>query len=263
MKKILCIFLAAVLTVTPIHCIRLVSNASRYQASKVPINQSRLQNNETENEVMSVNTLKNSKEVAVSSTSRVVNAATTNILLVNRSNRLEKDYIPQSLKFPNVKFISYADPKVKKMDAVAAVALEELFKAAKSDGITLLAVSGYREYSYQQRLYNDKVSSDGQKEADKYVAQAGASEHQTGLAMDLLSTEYTSLDDGFDKTRAYKWLEKNCYKYGFIIRYPKDKERITGYSYEPWHIRYVGENAAAEITEQGITLEEFLNKTEL
>ncbi|ERI92200.1 serine-type D-Ala-D-Ala carboxypeptidase [Clostridiales bacterium oral taxon 876 str. F0540] len=194
---------------------------------------------------------------AVNTSARV---STTASLLVNRNNRLAKDFVPKSLRIPNVKYISYADPKVKQMDIEAATALESLFDAAKSDSVTLLAVSGYRTYSYQEKLYDNKVSSAGQKEADKYVAQPGASEHQTGLAMDVLSNEYTSLDDGFDKTKAFKWLDKNCSKYGFIIRYPKDKENITGYNYEPWHIRYVGAAEASEISQKHITLEEYLDK---
>lgn len=190
------------------------------------------------------------------------NTSKSNILLVNRSNRLEKNYVPQSLTIPNVRFISYADNRVKKMDTTAAEALENLFNAAEEDGVNLLAVSGYRTYSYQEMLYDNKVAAAGRVEADKYVAQPGASEHNTGLAMDVLSDEYSSLDEGFEQTQAYKWLEDNCYKYGFIIRYPKEKEDITGYNYEPWHLRYVGIFEATEISEKHITLEEYLNKVE-
>jgi zinc D-Ala-D-Ala carboxypeptidase len=180
------------------------------------------------------------------------------IALVNRSNRLDKNFIPKQLTIPKVKFAAGASTEVKKMDSVAALALENLFKAAKADGITLLAVSGYRDYDYQNMLYKNKVSAAGKKEADKYVAQPGASEHQTGLAMDVLSNEYGSLDEGFANTKAYKWLVENCYKFGFIIRYPKGKEGITGYNYEPWHLRHVGINYAAEITQKHLTLEEYL-----
>lgn len=190
------------------------------------------------------------------------NTSKSGILLVNRNNRLEEDYVPQSLRVPNVRFISYADSRVKKMDASAAAALETLFDAAREDDVTLLAVSGYRDYSYQERLYNNKVSAAGQKEADKYVAQPGASEHQTGLAMDVLSDEYSSLDEGFEQTQAYKWIKNNCHKYGFIIRYTKGKENITGYNYEAWHLRYVGISEATEISQKNITLEEYLDKVE-
>lgn len=183
---------------------------------------------------------------------------TPTIALVNRNNRLDKNFIPKHLTIPAVKFSAYASAETRKMDSEAASALESLFKAAKADGITLLAVSGYRNYDYQNTLYRNKVSSAGKKEADKYVAQPGASEHQTGLAMDVLSNEYGSLDEGFANTKAYKWLVENCYKYGFIIRYPKGKESITGYNYEPWHLRYVGIKAAVEISQKHLTLEEYL-----
>ncbi|MGH4117303.1 M15 family metallopeptidase [Clostridium sp.] len=183
----------------------------------------------------------------------------SNIVLVNKENGLEKDNYIKEFKIPNVEFISNGDPNVRKMEKDAAVALEYLFDAAKSNNIILLGVSGYRDYSYQEKLYNDKVTRSGKEEADKFVAQAGESEHQTGLAMDLLSDEYTTLDEGFKNTKAYKWVIENCYKYGFILRYPEGKEEITGYAYEPWHIRYVGDKVAREIARRDITLEEYLN----
>ncbi|MCJ7690545.1 MAG: M15 family metallopeptidase [Clostridiaceae bacterium] len=183
----------------------------------------------------------------------------SNIVLVNKENGLEKDNYIKEFKIPNVEFISNGDPNVRKMEKDAAVALEYLFNAAKNDNIILLGVSGYRDYSYQEKLYNDKVTRSGKEEADKLVAQAGESEHQTGLAMDVLSDEYTTLDEGFKSTKAYKWIIENCYKYGFILRYPEGKEQITGYAYEPWHIRYVGVKGAKEIAHKGITLEEYLN----
>lgn len=183
------------------------------------------------------------------------------ILLVNKTHKLSSDYVPADLRTPKVRFISYAAPNVRKMRSVAADAVETLFRAAKEDRITLLGVSCYREYSYQEEVYNNKVNSSGKAEADKYVAEPGSSEHQSGLAMDLLSTEYTELDEGFDKTKAYRWLQQNCAKYGFIIRYPKEKVSVTKYDFEPWHIRYVGTTAALDIMEKGITLEEYLGVT--
>ncbi|MCR3757655.1 M15 family metallopeptidase [Clostridium felsineum] len=181
-----------------------------------------------------------------------------NILLVNKQSKLSGNYTPQNLRVPNVKFMNSSDPNVRQMESEAATALENMFAGASKDGFTLLAVSGYRPYEYQKKLYDEKVEKDGKAEADKYVAEPGTSEHQTGLAMDLLSTEYTSLDDGFMNTNSYKWLLQNCGKYGFIIRYPKDKENITKYNFEPWHIRYVGLPASQEIMNKSITLEEYL-----
>ncbi len=146
------------------------------------------------------------------------------------------------------------------MRKVAGEALEKLFNAAETENIVLLGVSGYRNYNYQVNVYNNSVYRNGKQHADKYVAQPGTSEHQTGLAIDIVSNEYTNLDEIFVNTRAYKWLKENCYKYGFIIRYPKGKEDITGYKFEPWHIRYVGIDVATEIMNRNITLEEYCGK---
>ncbi|EPY2272088.1 M15 family metallopeptidase [Clostridium sporogenes] len=182
------------------------------------------------------------------------------ILLVNRQNRLYETYLPKDLIVPNIRFISNGDPEVRKIRKVAGEALEKLFNAAETENIVLLGVSGYRNYSYQVNVYNNSVYRNGKQHADKYVAQPGTSEHQTGLAIDIVSNEYTNLDEIFVNTRAYKWLKENCYKYGFIIRYPKGKEDITGYKFEPWHIRYVGIDVATEIMNRNITLEEYCGK---
>lgn len=182
----------------------------------------------------------------------------SDILLVNKTHKLSSDYVPADLRTLRVRFISYAAPNVRKMKSNAADAVEALFSAAKNDGITLLAVSCYRPYSYQEEVYTAKLKKDGKAAADKYVAEPGSSEHQTGLAIDLLSTEYTDLDAGFANTKAYAWLKANCAQYGFIIRYPAEKVSITKYDFEPWHIRYVGTAAAQDIMGRGITLEEYL-----
>lgn len=126
--------------------------------------------------------------------------------------------------------------------------------AAKKEGITLTIKSGYRSYSTQKTLYNNYVKRDGQKEADTYSARAGHSEHQTGLAADL-----NKISNSFGDTKEGKWLANNCYKFGFILRYPKGKQSITGYMYEPWHFRYIGDEAI-NLYNNGnwITLEEYL-----
>ncbi|AUM94897.1 TPA: M15 family metallopeptidase [Clostridium botulinum] len=180
------------------------------------------------------------------------------LVLVNRDNKLDESYLPHDLIVPNIRFLGNRNFQVRRLRRVASEALENLFQEAKNENIILLGVSGYRSYNYQVNVYNNSVYRNGQQHAYKYVAQPGSSEHQTGLAMDIVSTEYTNLDENFVNTRAYKWLKENCYKYGFIIRYPKEKENITGYNFEPWHIRYVGTEAATEIMNKGITLEEYL-----
>ncbi|MBQ7499663.1 MAG: M15 family metallopeptidase [Clostridia bacterium] len=120
-------------------------------------------------------------------------------------------------------------------------------------GYSYNIVSGFRSYDYQEGLYQKYVNQDGKAEADRYSARPGHSEHQTGLAMDV-----NSVDQSFGKTPEGKWLAENCYKYGFIIRYPEDKESVTGYMYEPWHIRYLGVDLATKVYESGKCLEEYL-----
>ncbi len=138
-------------------------------------------------------------------------------------------------------------------DEEASSQLHVMFAAAKKDGISLFVKSGYRSYVDQRIIYNGYVARDGKEAADRYSARPGHSEHQTGLAFDLNSTE-----NSFANTPEAAWIAANSYKYGFIVRYPKDKEHITGYIYEPWHVRYLGIEKATEVYESGLCLEEFL-----
>lgn len=130
--------------------------------------------------------------------------------------------------------------------------------AAANDGISLSVISGYRSYSRQNTIYNNYVSRDGKAKADTYSARAGHSEHQTGLAADI-----NSLSQSFKNTKEGQWLNEHCSEYGFIIRYPEGKESITGYIFEPWHIRYVGKELASALYNNGdwITLEEYFGIT--
>ena len=132
-------------------------------------------------------------------------------------------------------------------------AFKKMQNAASGDGIDLWIVSGFRSYSTQESIYWRYVGNDGMAEADTYSARPGHSEHQTGLAMDL-----NSLDDSFANTPAGRWLEKHGHEYGFIIRYPRGKQDITGYIFEPWHVRYLGVDIATKVYESGLTLEEYL-----
>lgn len=141
-------------------------------------------------------------------------------------------------------------------DTEASEQLKEMFEAAKEDSIYLFVKSGYRSYIDQKIIYNDYVKRDGKEMADTYSARPGHSEHQTGLAFDL-----NSLDSSFESTPEAKWIAENSYKYGFIVRYPKGKENITGYIYEPWHVRYLGIEKAKEVYESGLCLEEYLGIT--
>ena len=145
--------------------------------------------------------------------------------------------------------------------------LVKLLEAGRADGITLFPCSGYRSYELQVKLFTSKVDKLKQKglsqeeaetTAATEVARPGTSEHITGLCADIVSIDYQRLDSGFADTETAQWLADNAWKYGFILRFPKGKEHITGVIYEPWHYRFVGKEAAREIHEKGITLEEYL-----
>ena len=145
-------------------------------------------------------------------------------------------------------------------DAVAKTQLSKMISDGRKEGLNIIYRSGFRSYAEQTQLYNSYVQRDGKKAADKYSAAPGTSEHQTGLAFDIGTNPSNSdFKTAFGSTAEGRWLAKNAYKYGFILRYPKGKEKITGYQYEPWHFRYVGKKAAKAIHDQKTTLEEYLD----
>lgn len=139
------------------------------------------------------------------------------------------------------------------VDASAYAALQQLQNAAASNGHEMTLISGYRSYDYQASLYNGYVMMDGQAAADRYSARPGYSEHQTGLAFDI-----GKLDQNYGYSPAGQWLAQHAHEYGFIIRYPQGKEHVTGYMYEPWHVRYLGVTLASNVYMSGLTLEEYL-----
>ena len=142
-----------------------------------------------------------------------------------------------------------------------------MLKDARKEGLSLTLCSAYRSYKKQTTLFNNKVQKymnqglskvEAEKKAKLSVAYPGTSEHHTGLAADIMASYYPTLDEKQAETPEAKWLMANCHKYGFILRYPNDKTHITGIIFEPWHYRYVGVEAATEIMEKGLTLEEYL-----
>ncbi len=179
------------------------------------------------------------------------------LALVNRDYVLPADYEPDDLVRPDVKTTSGSAIL---MRAEAAQALEELFAAAKDEAdLTIYAASGYRSYSTQAAIFERKIKNTGSKEkAQRLVAPPGASEHQLGLAMDLKATPDGNLSAAFAKTKQGQWVAENAHRFGFIIRYKEEWTDITGYSYEPWHIRYVGKEHAAIIYEMNIPLETYI-----
>jgi D-alanyl-D-alanine carboxypeptidase len=181
-------------------------------------------------------------------------------VVVNKLNHLTPaDYAPADLAAPDIPTrISASNPEMQ-IRAEAATALKHLGADAASAGYNLLLSSGYRSYVIQMSVYNGYIASRGQTAADTDSARPGHSEHQTGWAADLGVTDGACLlQQCFGNLPAGKWLAASAYKYGFILRYQADKTAVTGYSYEPWHIRYVGAALAQEMHTQGIsTLEEF------
>lgn len=170
--------------------------------------------------------------------------------IVNKNNKLTKNYIPNDLELLDTKYSC----KEKYLRHDAKIAFEKMAKEAKLNGYNIIAVSAYRSYEYQYKLYNNYVTTKGFYYADIASARAGHSEHQTGLSVDIsdLTLDY----DNFEKTKEFLWVKDNAHKFGFIMRYPKAKFHITGFKYEPWHYRYVGTSIATYIYNNNITLEE-------
>ena len=182
-----------------------------------------------------------------------------NLFLVNKEYMIGADYVPDDLVMPDVKKGSSAVLMRKE----AAQALEEMFAAAKEEKITLVAVSGYRSYQTQRAIYNRRRKAAGKAHVERFVAVPGASEHQLGLAMDVSRSKTAGLKASFGKTKEGIWLAENCYRFGFILRYRQEWEDVTGYGYEPWHIRYVGKEHALRIRELDVPLEEYVEALRL
>lgn len=181
-----------------------------------------------------------------------------NLILVNKQHPISKDYPVKLGLAGNME-----------VDARIVDDWQAMKEAAAEDGVTILIASPYRDYERQVYLFDRKIKSyldqglnyiESYKYASQIVNIPGSSEHQTGLALDIVSNNYSKLNEGFARTDAGKWLAKNCQDYGFILRYPKGKEYVTSIDYEPWHFRYVGVEAAKIIMKEGITLEEFIER---
>lgn len=183
------------------------------------------------------------------------------LLLINKQHSVPEDY---TFELGNITDTMRCDERI--IDD-----LRDMLHMAKKDKVNLDVRSPYRDMARQEYLFNRKITlymSQGMsfveafKLSGQVVTYPGASEHQIGLALDIVSDKYGSLDKGFGETKAGKWLAENSYRFGFILRYPEGKEYITGIAYEPWHFRYVGVDAATVIMQNGITLEEFWEELE-
>jgi len=182
------------------------------------------------------------------------------LILVNKEHSIDRDYKPEDL----VKIRYFAADRsetTRYMRAEAAEAFHRLVEKASGEGIELKMTTAYRSYAFQKILFDNYVEKEGEEAANTYSARPGQSEHQTGLAVDVSSPSVGyQLTGEYSDTKEGKWLAEHAHEFGFIIRFPKGKEDITGYQYEPWHIRYVGLAAAMEIQERNLTLEEFLQE---
>lgn len=172
-------------------------------------------------------------------------------VIVNKYYKLDKDYEPEDLTVINSKFAS----GTQKLRKEAADKFEEMASDMLKENLKIYAGSTYRSYSYQEGLYNRYVKKDGFKEAETYSARAGYSEHQLGLAVDIVNGKWNYLSEG---DKEYTWLINNSYKYGFILRYPHESEYITGYVFEDWHFRYLGIDLATKVHESKLTYDEYI-----
>ncbi len=204
------------------------------------------------------------------------------LLLINKQNAVGSDHVPENLVDIDTAYTTGGKPI--QLEVTACDAAIKMLDAMKADGITNVTItSAYRTYAYQKTLFDRYCNNEAEAhptwsdeevkaEVLTYSAAPGTSEHQSGLCVDLFTNEMEGLynygsetprnpyDKGFAETRAYAWLCENAHKYGFILRFPENKTAVTGYAYESWHYRYVGVDAASEIHERNITLEEYLEK---
>ena len=175
------------------------------------------------------------------------------LLLVNKYHRISKDYYYGKLVDVDK---NYSVNSSDKLSSVTYEAFKKLVDAAEKEGLHIRSKSAYRSYTTQENLYNNYKKANGFAWAEKWSAHPGYSEHQTGLALDVCSKS-TGTIQKFEGTKEFTWMKDNAYKYGFILRYPEGKEKLTGYNYEPWHYRYVGKKIAKYIYENNITFEEY------
>lgn len=179
--------------------------------------------------------------------------------IVNKQRPMPANYVPAGLRQPAVRVRANGSSEML-LRAEAAGALEKLVAGAAAQGIKLMLVSGYRSYGLQQSVYSGNVSRQGRAQADLTSARPGHSEHQTGLAADIgTTTGLCQLETCFGQTPEGRWVAAHAHEYGFVIRYPEGQQGVVGFTYEPWHLRFVGNELAAEVQKSGQTLEQFFS----
>lgn len=180
------------------------------------------------------------------------------LVYVNKQRMLPDGYDPTDLVDPDVAHSTAPGDERRLLRDEAAQALEALFSHAEEEGMELVAISGYRSYQRQTAIYANNVATRGQEHADQFSASPGTSEHQTGLAMDISAASVSlGLNQTFKQTDEGAWAADHAHLHGYILRYPEGKTHITGYAYEPWHFRYIGQELATKLYESEITLEEY------
>lgn len=259
-KSLLAVIIFLIFYILKVGGINLINKLDNNKDIKVSNNNVHTKNNSDEETTTTATTTTSTTTKKTTTKASANNSSTEGlkiidgILIVNKSYPLPKGYVPKN---------TYNDATGKRYcsDCIDKDAYSE-YKQMKADatalGLNIWIQSGYRSYELQETLYNNYVNRDGKLAADTYSARPGYSEHQTGLAFDL-----NSISDDFQYTNEGKWVSENAWKYGFILRYPKSKESITGYKYESWHLRYVGKDLASKLYNNGdwITLEEHFNLT--
>ena len=207
-------------------------------------------NSELDDKQIVKNVNMNLDKIHYEDTKKAKNLNTTNIL-VNKYYSLDENYVPDNLVEISNRYALNGMEMVKE----AATAFESMAKDAQKENLKIIAMSTYRSYNYQIKVYNQYVKADGKEKADTYSGRPGYSEHQTGLAVDVYNGKenYTN----FEKTDEFDWMKEHADEYGFILRFPKGKEEETGYTYESWHYRYVGPTVAKYIKQHNISFEEY------
>lgn len=182
-------------------------------------------------------------------------------VIVNKKRKLNpEDFTPENLRLPNIPLRLPRDNPEMTIDDRAATALEEMYKDARNNSIDLKLASGYRSYDLQKIVYESNIKDLDKETTDKLSAKPGHSEHQTGLAFDLSANDESCfLKSCFSDSKEGKWLAKNSYKYGLVVRYKQSTENIVGYTYEPWHFRFVGKELAKLIEDEKVPMENIFN----
>lgn len=263
-RKRMLIVIIGLLTFSLVSCSQATKNEDSQSTSELELNDESNQSEKKklidENEKADRDSKDNHKEEKKEMLEIDIDNDNSLTVLVNKQHSLKENYEPDDLVTVNVPTI-LENPEVNQLRKEAADALKEMFDVALDDGISLYARSGYRSHNTQEMLFENYAQKHGEEAANRYSARAGQSEHQTGLVMDITSESVNfQLVEEFANTEEGKWVQENAHQFGFIIRYPKGKEDITGYIYEPWHLRYLGVEVATAVYESGLTYEEFLKE---